>query len=69
MKARHDKWMAEHGRTYKDEAEKAQRFQVFKENSEFIDRCNSLGGTKYHMATNEFTDMTADEFMAIYTMF
>ncbi|KAF8686622.1 hypothetical protein HU200_043449 [Digitaria exilis] len=61
--------MAEHGRTYKDEAEKARRFQVFKENAEFIDRSNAVAGRKYHLATNEFTDMTHDEFMAKYTGF
>jgi hypothetical protein len=69
MKARHEKWMAEHGRTYKDDAEKARRFQVFKANAEFIDRSNTAGGKKYRLATNEFTDMTHDEFMAKYTGF
>nr|CAB3449970.1 unnamed protein product [Digitaria exilis] len=69
MKARYESWMAEHGRTYKDEAEKARRFQVFKENAEFIDRSNAVAGRKYHLATNEFTDMTHDEFMAKYTGF
>lgn len=29
VKARHEEWMARHGRTYKDEAEKARRLQVF----------------------------------------
>ncbi|CAN6381237.1 unnamed protein product [Urochloa humidicola] len=69
MKARHESWMAKHGRTYKDEAEKARRFQVFKENAEFIDRSNAAGGKKYRLATNEFTDLTNDEFMAKYTGF
>ncbi|KAL6662242.1 hypothetical protein ACP70R_000101 [Stipagrostis hirtigluma subsp. patula] len=68
MKERHEKWMAEHGRTYKDDAQKEQRFQVFKANAEFIDRSNAAG-KKYRLATNEFADMTADEFMAKYTGF
>uniref|UniRef100_A0A0E0AF29 Peptidase C1A papain C-terminal domain-containing protein n=1 Tax=Oryza glumipatula TaxID=40148 RepID=A0A0E0AF29_9ORYZ len=43
MEARHDKWMAEHGRTYKDAAEKARRFRVFKANVDLIDRSNAAG--------------------------
>ena len=33
MQARHEEWMAKHGRKYKDDAEKARRFQVFRANS------------------------------------
>lgn len=67
VKARHEEWMAEHGRTYKDEAEKARRFQVFKANVEFIDRSNAAGDKKYRLGTNEFTDLTNEEFVAMYT--
>lgn len=68
MKARHEKWMAEHGRTYEDAAEKARRFQVFKANAEFVDRANAAGDTNKHvLATNEFADMTGGEFVARYT--
>lgn len=67
MKARHERWMAEHGRAYKDAAEKACRFQVFKANAEFVDRTNAAGDTKFVLATNEFADMTGDEFAARYT--
>ncbi|CAN6362278.1 unnamed protein product [Urochloa humidicola] len=70
MKARHEKWMAEHGRTYKDDVEKAWRFQVFKANTDFIDRTNAAGGDKkYILATNKFADMTGEEFVATYTGF
>jgi cathepsin L len=69
MKARHHKWMAEHGRTYNGEAEKAHRFQVFKENAAFVDRSNAAGANKYRLAVNKFADMTNDEFVAIYTGF
>ncbi|CAM0150356.1 unnamed protein product [Urochloa decumbens] len=67
MKVRHEKWMAEHGRTYSDETEKAHRFQVFKKNAAFIDRSNAEGNKKYLLATNEFADLTNNEFMAMYT--
>ncbi|CAL4995248.1 unnamed protein product [Urochloa decumbens] len=69
MKARHEEWMAEYGRTYKDAAEKARRFQVFMANAAFVDSSNAAGDKKYHLATNEFADMTYDEFIARYTGF
>jgi len=69
MKVRHQQWMAEHGRTYKDEAEKARRFQVFKANADFVDRSNAAGRNSYQLAINEFADMTNDEFVAMYTGF
>lgn len=69
MKVRHQQWMTEHGRTYRDEAEKAHRFQVFKANADFVDASNAAGDDKksYRMELNEFADMTNDEFMAMYT--
>lgn len=67
VEARHEEWMARHGRTYKDEAEKARRLQVFKANVELIDRSNAAGDKRYRLGTNEFTDLTNDEFVAMYT--
>ncbi|TVT99654.1 hypothetical protein EJB05_27969 [Eragrostis curvula] len=69
MKVRHEKWMAEHGRTYKDEAEKARRFEVFKANVDFIHRSNAAGDKKYTLGLNKFADITRDEFTAMYTGF
>ncbi|KAL6865206.1 hypothetical protein ACP4OV_016357 [Aristida adscensionis] len=67
MKARHEIWMVEYDRTYKDEAEKDHRFKVFKENIEFIERSNraARNGT-YLLAINQFADMSNEEFMAMY---
>ncbi|KAL5197833.1 hypothetical protein ABZP36_001345 [Zizania latifolia] len=67
MEARHSKWMAEHGRTYKDAAAKARRFRVFKANVELIDRFNAAGDKRYRLGTNRFTDLTNAEFAAMYT--
>ncbi|XP_006658211.2 ervatamin-B-like [Oryza brachyantha] len=67
MEERHSKWMAEHGRTYRDAAEKARRFRAFKANVELIDRSNAAAGKRYRLATNRFTDLTNAEFAAIYT--
>ncbi|CAL4988271.1 unnamed protein product [Urochloa decumbens] len=68
MMARYQKWMAQYGRTYKDDAEKAHRFQVFKENAKFVDRSNAEG-KKYVLGTNKFADLTAKEFAAMHTGF
>ncbi|KAL6865215.1 hypothetical protein ACP4OV_016366 [Aristida adscensionis] len=69
IKARHELWMVEYGRTYKDDMEKAQRFKVFKENADFIDRTNAAANGRYLMATNEFADMSNEEFMAMYARY
>ncbi|CDP06286.1 unnamed protein product [Coffea canephora] len=36
MTEKHEQWMAQHGRVYKDDAEKADRYKIFKENVNFI---------------------------------
>ncbi|CAH9096731.1 unnamed protein product [Cuscuta europaea] len=40
---RHEQWMARFGRTYKDGAEKAKRFQIFKEEFERVESFNKAG--------------------------
>ncbi|CAM0953661.1 unnamed protein product [Alopecurus aequalis] len=69
MQARHEEWIAKHGRKYKDDAEKAQRFQVFKTNSELVARSNADGTKKYRLAINKFADLTNEEFVGTYTGF
>lgn len=65
MKARFQRWMADNGRTYKDAAEKARRFQVFAANAGLVDSSNNAAG-KYRLATNKFADLTTAEFIAMY---
>ncbi|KAL6894104.1 hypothetical protein ACP4OV_008202 [Aristida adscensionis] len=66
MAVRHEKWMAEHGRTYKDEAEKARRLEVFRANAKLIDSFNAAGHS-HRLATNRFADLTDEEFRAART--
>ncbi|KAK9224343.1 hypothetical protein WN943_009376 [Citrus x changshan-huyou] len=63
----HEKWMAQHGRSYKDELEKEMRFKIFKENLEYIEKANKEGNRTYKLGTNRFSDLTNDEFRALYT--
>ncbi|CAL5035531.1 unnamed protein product [Urochloa decumbens] len=67
MMARHKQWMAKYSRSYKDDAEKAQRFEVFKANVKFIESFNSAGNRKFWLGVNQFADLTNDEFRATKT--
>ena len=64
---RHELWMAEYGRVYKDEVERARRFEIFKENVKFIEDFNNAGEYNYTLGVNQFTDLTHEEFLATYT--
>ncbi|GAB2298778.1 hypothetical protein Dimus_032856 [Dionaea muscipula] len=37
----HEQWMSQYGRVYKDDAEKEERFKIFKQNLEFIESSNN----------------------------
>ncbi|KAI6703624.1 hypothetical protein NL676_012760 [Syzygium grande] len=63
----HDEWMAIHGRIYKDAAEKAKRYEIFKENVKRINAFNNGKDVGYKLAGNKFTDLTNEEFRASYT--
>ncbi|KAL5710749.1 Senescence-specific cysteine protease sag39 [Ranunculus cassubicifolius] len=64
MEGRHELWMKDYGRVYKDSIEKALRFQVFKTNVEFIDNFNKVGDPPYVLSVNKFADQTNKEFVA-----
>ena len=63
MVERHEQWMVKYNRAYKDDTEKAQRFEVFKANIAFIESFNA-GNHKFWLGVNQFTDLTNDEFRA-----
>ncbi|KAK0579570.1 hypothetical protein LWI29_028090 [Acer saccharum] len=64
---KHEQWIAQHGRTYLDSAEKERRFQIFKKNYDYIEKFNSAGNNTYKLGTNAFTDLTNEEFLASHT--
>ncbi|KAK2969492.1 hypothetical protein RJ640_017332, partial [Escallonia rubra] len=41
MSARHEQWIAHHGRVYKDADEKERRFKIFKDNVERVEAFNA----------------------------
>lgn len=64
MSERHEQWMSEYGRIYKDETEKTERFMVFKNNLEFIESFNNGGSKPYKLGLNAYADLTNEEFRA-----
>ncbi|KAL4185711.1 hypothetical protein AMTRI_Chr10g7290 [Amborella trichopoda] len=68
MSSRFEKWIALHGRQCMDAEEEEQRFQIFRDNLQFIDTLNSEGGP-YKQTTNKFADLTNDEFRATHMGF
>ncbi|KAG0525080.1 hypothetical protein BDA96_06G024700 [Sorghum bicolor] len=64
MVERHENWMVEYGRVYKDAAEKARRFQVFKDNVAFVESFNTNKNNKFWLGVNQFADLTTEEFKA-----
>mgnify|MGYP005856951997 CR=1 FL=1 len=58
-------WMAQHNKNYINEAEYAYRLSVYRENLEFIEEHNRLN-KGFTVAVNEFGDLTASEFGAMY---
>nr|GMD60774.1 ervatamin-B-like [Ipomoea batatas]GMD63802.1 ervatamin-B-like [Ipomoea batatas]GMD66545.1 ervatamin-B-like [Ipomoea batatas] len=64
MLERHEKWMVHHGRSYKNDAEKAKRFKIFEQNVKFIESFNKAGTQSYKLGINKFSDLTPEEFKA-----
>ena len=62
MAARHEQWMVQYGRVYRDAAEKARRFEVFKANVKYIESFNAAGNRKFWLGVNQFADIANDEF-------
>ncbi|KAJ0970449.1 hypothetical protein J5N97_023326 [Dioscorea zingiberensis] len=69
MSVKHEQWMTKHGRVYKDSAEKDLRFKIFKQNVEYIESVNNAGNRTYKLGTNQFTDLTNEEFKATHNGF
>lgn len=64
MYERHEQWMAQYGKGYKDSYEKESRYQVFKDNVQRIEAFNNAGNKPYKLGINQFADLTNEEFKA-----
>ncbi|KAG4967930.1 hypothetical protein AAZX31_12G122400 [Glycine max] len=62
---KHEKWMAQYGKVYKDAAEKEKRFQIFKNNVHFIESFHAAGDKPFNLSINQFADLHNEEFKAL----
>ncbi|KAE7995829.1 hypothetical protein FH972_000596 [Carpinus fangiana] len=64
MAEKYSQWRAQYNRNYLDDTEKESRFEIFKQNAEFVEKSNSEGNRTYKLSLNEFADLSAEEFIA-----
>ncbi|CAL9184527.1 unnamed protein product, partial [Musa hybrid cultivar] len=62
-----EQWIAQHGRTYKNESEKSYRLGVFTRNLDYVNAFRQAGNRSYTVGLNRFADLTKEEFIAAYT--
>ncbi|CAL4982369.1 unnamed protein product [Urochloa decumbens] len=68
---RFQQWKAEYGKSYATAEEEHHRFQVYACNVRYIESTNAgaeAAGLTYELGETEYTDLTNDEFMALYTV-
>ncbi|XBI98280.1 hypothetical protein VPH35_018532 [Triticum aestivum] len=58
------RWQATHNRLYPSAGERLRRFQVYRDNVEYIDATNRRGDLTYQLGENQFADLTREEFLA-----
>ncbi|CAI0429670.1 unnamed protein product [Linum tenue] len=54
--------MTRYGRVYGSSHEKEVRYQIFKDNAALVDSFNAAGDKPYKLGTNQFADLTNEEF-------
>jgi KDEL-tailed cysteine endopeptidase len=62
------RWQAAYNRSYATAEEKQRRFDVYRLNMEYIEATNRAGNLTYQLGENQFTDLTSEEFLDMYTM-
>ncbi|CAL4976694.1 unnamed protein product [Urochloa decumbens] len=71
MMSRFQQWKAEYGKSYATAEEERHRFQVYASNVRYIESTNAdaeAAGLTYELGETAYTDLTNDEFMALYTV-
>ncbi|CAM0952904.1 unnamed protein product [Alopecurus aequalis] len=69
MDGRFRRWKAEHKKTYATPAEERHRLRVYAHNIRYIEATNDNpgAGLTYELGETAYTDLTSDEFTAMYT--
>uniref|UniRef100_A0ACD5WG06 Uncharacterized protein n=1 Tax=Avena sativa TaxID=4498 RepID=A0ACD5WG06_AVESA len=66
MKKRFEEWMVKHGRMYKDEEEKAMRYEIFRRKARSVDEHNAMPGCSVTRGTHLFADREEGELCCCY---
>ncbi|WMV57063.1 hypothetical protein MTR67_050448 [Solanum verrucosum] len=66
VSALYESWLIEHGKSYNALGEKDKRFQIFKDNLNYIDEQNSVPNQSYKLGLTKFADLTNEEYRSIY---
>ncbi|KAL5201455.1 hypothetical protein ABZP36_035809 [Zizania latifolia] len=67
MMERFRRWKAEYNRWYATAEEERRRFRVYARNVRYIEATNAATGLTYELGETAYTDLTNEEFMAMYT--
>lgn len=68
MMERFQRWKAEYNRSYATAEEERRRFRVYARNVRYIEATNDVAvGLTYELGETAYTDLTNEEFMAMYT--
>lgn len=68
MMERFQRWKVEYNRSYATAWEERHRFQVYATNMRYIEARNGEEDPSYELGETEYTDLSTEEFMAMYTM-
>lgn len=67
MVERFRRWKAEYNRSYATAGEERRRLRVYARNVRYIEATNAAAGLAYELGDTAYTDLTNDEFIAMYT--
>ncbi|KAL5714024.1 putative cysteine protease rd21b [Ranunculus cassubicifolius] len=62
----YESWLVEHRKNYNALGEKEKRFEIFKDNLNFIDEHNNGGDDSFKLGLNKFADLTNEEYRKMY---
>lgn len=65
--AAYESWLVKHGKSYNALGEKEQRFQIFKDNFQYIEEQNAVEDRSFKLGLNRFADLTNEEYRSKYT--
>lgn len=65
VRSLYESWLVKHGKAYNALGEKEKRFEIFKDNLQFIDEHNSKN-LSYKLGLNRFSDLSHEEFRSIF---